>query len=664
MQTIDIARRCAELNAVADANNAYVVALHQGGLAPEERMEAAVYLLRMGGDYKVAYTQFTALYSEGQFQAECLDIMTQAFYEPNVKPMKNRYEKNCAALAKYPYLFRTDFPKFEELALRFYPFDDNGYLPFDPQKQEFGGYVNYNNPVVSRNFFKNLDNPILAQDVYSQYELEYLNDNVRPSEDIGRENHLYLHYASWEAFCAHLQVLNLRELLKQKKIVFLFGDELSRYPIDFREMYGIDYSQYPVKPIGVKDVHRLIWHTQLSSDNGGDFFNEVFDNHPNLICLPSVMMDRIEESIRGGRETYEEADRARAAGKMPVFSKELITQSYWAGARSDKDILVTLFMLDERYMGGLDHAARICPALFFQPHFSTMSYDMDHGEHDRTVLLCEKYERIRNSPVFKAFKYIKTFTPMRRFTTSAAATFRWQIEKNNLIAATEEKGGVASDLAMDRSLNRSFMIDPEDRLYKDSVLVRFEDGKTNPRATFTALAAFLDIPYTESMTYCSSQGVHDVETAEGNVIGFDTATVYRTYDDYATDEERAFIEFCLRDAYQFYGYDFHYYDGGPVDEERIKQWVEGFTKVNKFIALSWKNNVLADATLKDNGEKPTEEQKEGVLADIIRKYDAVRLKLAKRLMDGLYFINKNGQPLRMMPKLELDPALLDQPLYH
>ena len=273
MQTIDIARRCAELNAVADANNAYVVALHQGGLAPEERMEAAVYLLRMGGDYKVAYTQFTALYSEGQFQAECLDIMTQAFYEPNVKPMKNRYEKNCAALAKYPYLFRTDFPKFEELALRFYPFDDNGYLPFDPQKQEFGGYVNYNNPVVSRNFFKNLDNPILAQDVYSQYELEYLNDNVRPSEDIGRENHLYLHYASWEAFCAHLQVLNLRELLKQKKIVFLFGDELSRYPIDFREMYGIDYSQYPVKPIGVKDVHRLIWHTQLSSDNGGDFFN-------------------------------------------------------------------------------------------------------------------------------------------------------------------------------------------------------------------------------------------------------------------------------------------------------------------------------------------------------------------------------------------------------
>ena len=666
MQTIDIARRCAQLNAVTDANNAYTLALHQGGLTPEERLEAAVYLLRMGGDYKVAYTQFAALYSEGQFREECLDVMTQAFYQPNVKPMKNRYEKNCAALKKYPYLFRTDFPKFEELSLRFYPFDDNGYLPFDPEKRAFGDYVNYNHPVVNRNFFKNLDDPILAKDVYSQYELEYLNDNVRPSEDIGRENHLYLHYESWEVFCAHLQVLNVRELLKQRKIVFLFGEELSRYPIDFKEMYGIDYSQYPVKPIGVKDIHRLIWHTQLSSDNGGDFFNEVFDNHPNLICLPSVMMDYIEKKIREAREVYERADEGRAAGLTPKFAIPLVQECYWSGARSDKDILVTLFMLEGAYMGGLDNASRIAPALFFQPHFAHLNYDMNHGEHDRTILLCEQYDKIRSSPVFQAFKYIKTFTPMRRFTTSAAATFRWQIEKRNLLTVTEEKGRVASDLALDRALNRSFMIDPEDRLYKDSVLVRFEDGKTNPEATFRALAAFLDLPYTESMTYCSEKGVHDVETAEGNVVGFDTATVYRTYDDYATDEERAYIEFCLRDAYEFYGYDFHYYDGEPVDEAQIEKWVEGFTKVNKFIALSWKSNVFSDAsTVTKVGLEPMSEAAQNEFLNKAKeKYDTVRLKLAKRLMGSLYFVNKNGQPLRMMPKLELDPALLDQPLYH
>ena len=71
------------------------------------------------------------------------------------------------------------------------------------------------------------------------------------------------------------------------------------------------------------------------------------------------------------------------------------------------------------------------------------------------------------------------------------------------------------DLATDRALNRSFMIDPEDRLYKDSVLVRFEDGKTNPEATFRALAAFLDIPYTESMTYCSEPHLRRVRHRRG-----------------------------------------------------------------------------------------------------------------------------------------------------
>lgn len=670
MQTIDIARRCAQLGAASDANSAYVLALHQGGLTPEERLEAAVYLLRMDGNYRIAYSQFASLYNEGHFRNECLNIMTEAFYTPNVKLMKNRYEKNCAALSRYPYLFRKDFPGFEELPLLFYPFDDNGYLPFDPQKQIFGEYVNFNHPVVSRNFFKDLENPILAKDVYSRYELEYLYDNVRPSEDIGRENHLYLHYESWETFCAHLQVLNIRSILEKKKIVFLFGEEISRYPIDFQAEYGVDYSQYPVKPIGIKDIHRLIWHTQLSSDNGGDFFNEVFDNHPNLLCMPSIMFEKAEQLIAEYKENYARLQTVQEAGNyFTSLTPEVARELFLIKGRTDKDYLTAIFLTQTSYMKGLDHAARIAPALFFQPHFSGIIYDMKHDDKGRTVLLSDQYDKIRSSPLFKAFKYIKTFTPMRRVTTSYSATIRWMVEKRGMLEGREErKNSIIPDLVADRTLNRSFMIDPDDRLYQDSVLVRFEDGKTNPRATFTALAAFLDIPYTESMTYCSEKGVHDVITAEGNVAGFDTATVYRTYDDYATDDERAYIEFCLRDAYQFYGYALHYYDGGPVDEERIKQWIKGFTNVNEKIDISWRKNVMPEATLLIN-DKPIlekdllEDSKRTFLEKKKEEMDTVRLKLAKRLMGGLYFINKNGQPLRMMPKLELDPALLQEPLY-
>ena len=34
------------------------------------------------------------------------------------------------------------------------------------------------------------------------------------------------------------------------------------------------------------------------------------------------------------------------------------------------------------------------------------------------------------------------------------------------------------------------------------------------------------------------------------------------------------------------------------------------------------------------------------------------------LISNLHFVGKNGQPLHMMPKLEPDPELLEQPLYH
>ena len=49
---------------------------------------------------------------------------------------------------------------------------------------------------------------------------------------------------------------------------------------------------------------------------------------------------------------------------------------------------------------------------------------------------------------------------------------------------------------------------------------------------------------------------------------------------------------------------------------------------------------------------------------ILDKFNADRLSLALYLLKGLRFINKNGQPLKMMKPLKLDPALLEPPLYH
>ncbi len=649
MDTIEIARRLAELGQTEEAQAAYSLVLQEAAERnPELELEAASYLFFSQGNYQVAYTAFVSLYNRGFYQTELMDLMTQAFYLPNAEDQKKRYARNCAALAKYPYLFREDFPDFEALPVQFFPFNDEGYIPFFKAEHRFGAYVNFNDPVIDRYFFRDLDKPVLARDVFSQYQLEYLNDNVRKSEWVGRENHIYLHYTDWTTFCAYLQCLELRPLLSEKKLVFLMEGEIEQYPIDFHARFGIDYAQYPVRPIGIGEVTRMIWHTQLAAHNGGDFFNEIFYGHPNLLSYESIMFDNIQKAVAEVKANWRRVDWL-----TPRLRRQLSRMK----RPTDKDFLVALFLDRQDISGSLDHGSRIAPALFFQPHFSNMIYDIRESElKGAPMLYSEQYEAIRTSPLFHGFRYIKTFTPMRRITTSYAASVRFMLDRE----AQGEEVKVVPDVLAERLVNRSFMVDQWDRLYRDSVLVRFEDGKLNPRATFTALAEFLDLPYTESMTYCSSRKGIDPESLKGNARGFDPATVYRTYDEFANDEERAFLEYFLRDAYEYYGYDFHYYQGEPVDEAWIEQKIRGFTCLDGYIEKSYQDVVQSKEISFKNGETPIDV----TAVAPIPGYQSNRRRIADFLLRGLRFVNKQGQPLKMMKPLKLDPALLEQPLYH
>ena len=649
MDTIEIARRLAELGQTEEAQAAYSLVLQEAAERnPELELEAASYLFFSQGNYQVAYTAFVSLYNRGFYQTELMDLMTQAFYLPNAEDQKKRYARNCAALAKYPYLFREDFPDFEALPVQFFPFNDEGYIPFFKAEHRFGAYVNFNDPVIDRYFFRDLDKPVLARDVFSQYQLEYLNDNVRKSEWVGRENHIYLHYTDWTTFCAYLQCLELRPLLSEKKLVFLMEGEIEQYPIDFHARFGIDYAQYPVRPIGIGEVTRMIWHTQLAAHNGGDFFNEIFYGHPNLLSYESIMFDHIQKAVAEVKTNWRKLDWL-----TPRLRRQLSQLKH----PSEKDFLVALFLNRQDISGSLDHGSRIAPALFFQPHFSNMIYDIRESElKGAPMLYSEQYEAIRTSPLFHGFRYIKTFTPRRRITTSYAASVRFMLDRE----AQGEEVKVVPDVLAERLVNRSFMVDQWDRLYRDSVLVRFEDGKLNPRATFTALAEFLDLPYTESMTYCSSRKGIDPESLKGNARGFDPATVYRTYDEFANDEERAFLEYFLRDAYEYYGYDFHYYQGEPVDEAWIEQKIRGFTCLDGYIEKSYQDVVQSKEISFKNGETPIDV----TAVAPIPGYQSNRRRIADFLLRGLRFVNKQGQPLKMMKPLKLDPALLEQPLYH
>lgn len=50
--------------------------------------------------------------------------------------------------------------------------------------------------------------------------------------------------------------------------------------------------------------------------------------------------------------------------------------------------------------------------------------------------------------------------------------------------------------------------------------------------------------------------------------------------------------------------------------------------------------------------------------NILKQFRENRQNAIEKLLSGLHFVNIKGQPLHMMPMLKLDPALLEQPLYH
>ena len=344
MRTIELARKLAEMGQKEDAQNGYFLALQkEEDLEPKEELEAASYLFFSKWDHKLPFSVFVSLYNRGFFRAELMNLMQQAFYLPNVQKQKKQYE----------------------LPILFFPFDEKGYIPYFKGEDRFGDYIDFNDPVIDRYFFKDLEKPILAQDVYSQYQLEYLNDNVRKSEWVARDNHIYLHYAQWQRFCAYLQCLDFTPLLKEKKLVFLIEEEIDRYPIDFKGRFGMDYSQYPIKPVGIREVKKMIWHTQLAAHNGGDFFNEIFYGHPNLIAYESLMFDSVEEMIREQRRELRKVRRGECA--PPPALKALLD----IPSPTDKDLLVAMFLPTMRSAATTGGASGSCPPCFSSPTFPT-----------------------------------------------------------------------------------------------------------------------------------------------------------------------------------------------------------------------------------------------------------------------------------------------------
>ena len=184
-----------------------------------------MYILQAQGDYRLSYTCLCVLYNRGQFKDESLSVLTEAFYDPNQAEQKERYEANCGLLTGYPQLSRKDFIPFDQLPIRFYPYDDHGYIPYYRSEELFGDYTNFDDEITIRDLRTDAEKATAVTNLYSQYGLEYIRSNLIEKASDDAEILVGLRYTDWGVFCSHLQVLDLRPVLESGKSVFLFDSD-------------------------------------------------------------------------------------------------------------------------------------------------------------------------------------------------------------------------------------------------------------------------------------------------------------------------------------------------------------------------------------------------------------------------------------------------------
>lgn len=176
------------------------------------------------------------------------------------------YEKNCDFLQSYPFVFGWNAKSWDQLEGEIFWIDgEKFYVHHKAKRQFYGAYSNTKKDIPY--CFKNLDNPLLLEKVFTHSYLQFLQDNVRKSEDYGDDNHIYLAYDNEDWFSILLQCCDLRPYLQDKKFVFLVGDNAKeQYPINFKEQFGIEYREENRKPIQIEEIKRICyWYKMYSS---------------------------------------------------------------------------------------------------------------------------------------------------------------------------------------------------------------------------------------------------------------------------------------------------------------------------------------------------------------------------------------------------------------
>lgn len=533
-------------------------------MADIDKKEQAISAFE-SGDYRRAFLSFVEVYEASTDSKEremILQILEEGYYQPNEEELLDNYSKNSALLADYPYQWGFQKCSAETLPVQIFPVTETEYCLFDKKERSFSGLRVIDSGELCDYLFRDLSHPVFRENDCNLYHLRYLEDNVRRSEDYGGDNHIYLYYAGLRELAPLLFLGELEPLLRQKKPVFLIGENnKKRYPVNFRKEFQIDYASKGPAPVRIEEIKRMcFWYKHAHSGTtlslavlgslnevqmlqGHDFdayskidgtwilhaeeFRNVITNVDAAYTVEQIcgiLQSEKYEIVLDGIEDYIDWLRRYRPAPHAYTVKELFCG-------------YALFQYEKR---GLN--PRIAPMILYDPHTwdSSLYSDLVLSFPYHTVLTCVR-------------------EPIMRF-----------IRCQQIRIAGWDEFATKYLLAFDY-LQAQFLRAELRPCYYG---YRFEDLKTKPEIVCPALCRHLNLPYDSVMLKTDtpfSNGHPAKEGEDVSVRGFDTVSLRWDLSAGLSDFDKLRLQMFYNPILQYYGYPTFSFKEHPLPESLVRE---------------------------------------------------------------------------------------------
>lgn len=537
------------------------------------------------GDYRQAFIEFAGYYNESteaETRSELMRLLRESYLEPNIDAIQQKFLNNIEQLNHYSYYWSdiADQKHYDELDAFVFPINEEEYYIYDRKQDQFVEVYHPTTDAQMKYFFENLDQPLCVYDEINVYNLNFLNDVVRKSEDVAADNHIYLMYKQTNLFEVLLQVCDLSLLLKNKKFVFLVGEStFSMYPINFKMRFGIDYSSMQPQRLQINEMQRICYWWKRGY-SGSSFSLNVLGSNTNIV-MKEIWGFLIGSTIQGQflfqtkflRDTLADVQAQYRFESLDAFFKKKEVHIKWdsytpfkhwfckAYGKNTKFTLAELLRAYFIYLyeqKGITNS-RVVPVILFEPHMN-----------EQNVFW----------PLIKTFKYFFALNCVRN-----------PIQTIGRIYQREKSLFMYSDYALAMQMPKE--------LVPHYYVHRFEDLKLKPYETCLALCKLFNVPYEPQMLvsdYTEYNGTIDivhqrVERTKEKVVGYDLTPLYRNVDDVLSEFDQLRLKIFFTPFLKYYGYEYFDFDECPMSDEDIYFLLKFPFKKEKEYVESGRENI-------------------------------------------------------------------------